>query len=518
VSAAFDLAVVGSGFGGSLLAMIARRLGRTVVLLERGFHPRFAIGESSSPLANLLLESLSRKYDLADVVPLSKWGTWQAHHPELGCGLKRGFSFFHHRIGKEFGRDGQRRDQLLVAASPHDAIADTHWYRADVDAYLVDQARLAGAEYIDRIVLDRFDGNASGMRLRGMRMGRAIEIEAKFVIDASGPRGFLHRALGLTESVFPDMPATHALFSHFRGVERVANLGWTNGEPPYPIDDAALHHVFPGGWIWVLRFANGITSAGAALSPALASELRPWEGAHAWERLLARLPSVARQFAEASAVRPFVHGPALPFRTARASGPGWLMLPSAAAFVDPLLSTGFPLTLLGIERIARALEEAWGRPGFGDRMNAIGDRTLDEADRTALLVGALWRCMDDFETFSALTMFYFASASYAEAARRLGRPERAGSFLGGDHAAFRESTERACDLLRSRDPRGLSPAERAALINDVRQSIAPWNIAGLLDPARRQWYPVEAADLHEGAPRLGATREEVVEMLVRSGW
>jgi len=45
-----DLANVGSGFGGSILAMVARRLGLRVALLERGRHPRFAIGESSSPL------------------------------------------------------------------------------------------------------------------------------------------------------------------------------------------------------------------------------------------------------------------------------------------------------------------------------------------------------------------------------------------------------------------------------------------------------------------------------------
>ena len=44
-----DLAIIGSGFGGSLLAMIAARLGYRVVLLERGRHPRFAIGESASP-------------------------------------------------------------------------------------------------------------------------------------------------------------------------------------------------------------------------------------------------------------------------------------------------------------------------------------------------------------------------------------------------------------------------------------------------------------------------------------
>jgi len=60
----FDIAVAGSGFGGALMAMIARRLGRSVILLERRRHPRFAIGESSTPLANLLLEELAWRYEL----------------------------------------------------------------------------------------------------------------------------------------------------------------------------------------------------------------------------------------------------------------------------------------------------------------------------------------------------------------------------------------------------------------------------------------------------------------------
>jgi FADH2 O2-dependent halogenase len=51
----FQIAVVGSGFAGSLMAMMAQRLGLSTVLIERGRHPRFVIGESSTPLANLLL-------------------------------------------------------------------------------------------------------------------------------------------------------------------------------------------------------------------------------------------------------------------------------------------------------------------------------------------------------------------------------------------------------------------------------------------------------------------------------
>ena len=72
----YDIAVVGSGFGGSLLAMIARRLGRSVILLEKGQHPRFAIGESSTPLSNILLEQLATRYDCRVVVLTARDGAW----------------------------------------------------------------------------------------------------------------------------------------------------------------------------------------------------------------------------------------------------------------------------------------------------------------------------------------------------------------------------------------------------------------------------------------------------------
>src|SRR5438093_5196951 len=317
----FDIAVVGSGFGGSLLAMIARRLGRSVILLERGRHPRFAIGESSTPLANLLLEELSRRYDLPRLLPLSKWGSWQRTYPEIACGLKRGFTFYHHQFGKAFAADPERRDQLLVGASPHDEIADTHWYRPDFDHFLVREAQSLGVEYLDQAKLGGASIGSDSVQVEGEHAGGRFAIRARFVVDASGPRGFLPRALRLPEASFENFPRTQALYAHFTGVNRWEGLGGVSqkrpgDEPPYPVDDAAVHHVFDGGWIWVLRFKNGITSAGLAAKQELANELRLAEGAPAWERLLKRLPTVAEQFAEAKTGIPFVHAPQLSFRSA----------------------------------------------------------------------------------------------------------------------------------------------------------------------------------------------------------
>ncbi|MFO1501749.1 MAG: hypothetical protein U1G07_25800 [Verrucomicrobiota bacterium] len=163
----FDLIVLGSGFGGSLLSMVARQLGRSVLLLERGAHPRFAIGESSTPLANSLWEELSERYDLPRLRPLSKWGSWQQAYPEIGCGLKRGFSFFHHSAGQAFQSDAKRSNQLLVAASSRDEAADTHWYRPDFDHFLVREAQRLGVEYLDHCALQKVTFGPDSVSLEG---------------------------------------------------------------------------------------------------------------------------------------------------------------------------------------------------------------------------------------------------------------------------------------------------------------------------------------------------------------
>jgi FADH2 O2-dependent halogenase len=499
----FDLAVIGSGFAGSLLAQIAARQGRSVLLLERGKHPRFAIGESSTPLANLLLEELCNRYDLPRLKPLCKWGLWQRTYPDLGCGLKRGFTFYHHR----FGQRTSREDQLLVAASPHDEIADTHWFRADVDSFLVQEARAAGVTYLDEIHLQNALEKEDSIELQGTRHGKAAAFSARFTVDATGPRGFLHRALSLPELPLPQFPETQALYTHFKNVRRMPA---GKEQPPYPVDDAALHHVFDGGWIWVLRFNNGITSAGVAATAACANRLRLQEGAPAWDRLLEMLPDVADQFAGAIPQGPFTHAPRLSFRSGQITGRRWAMLPSAAGFVDPLMSTGFPLTLLGVSRLAEILEND-GEPRCLAQYAAETDNDLLA---TARLIGSLYASMDNFPLFVSLSLLYFAAASYAESARRLGRPHLAGSFLLHDVPAFDMPARALID--RARSIRGVAATEE--FNREVIRAIEPFNIAGLGQPARRNWYPVDAEDFLNGAGKLGVGREEVSRLLDQSGF
>jgi tetracycline 7-halogenase / FADH2 O2-dependent halogenase len=513
-----DVAIVGSGFAGSLAALCLRKRGQRVVLLERGTHPRFAIGESSTPLANLLIEELADRYELARIRSFSKWGTWQRSHPEVACGLKRGFTFFFHHEGEVFPPDRDRERQLLVAASPHDEIGDTHWYRPDFDRALVREAEAEGAIYLDETRLDGIRQDGSRTVIEGTQRGRSVRVAARFVIDASGPRGFLNRALDLGEAPLRWLPHTHGLYTHFEGVERWDRLIESDGSPPFPIDDAALHHVFPGGWIWVLRFNNGITSAGAALTDAVARRLRAHERESAWNRLLAALPSVASQFRRARAVHPFVHAARLAFRSREVCGETWALLPSAAGVIDPLLSTGFPLTLLGIGRLLDLLEHTAAQtPERAAALRAYAQVTVAELDATERLVAALYATMADPLLFKRLGLLYFAAASYSEAARRLGRPELAPGFLLHAHPRFGPEL-RACAELAAVSAASPPATAREALFARIDRAIEPFDTAGLGDRTRRDWYPVLAEDLVANASKLEATREEVDRLLQRCGF
>ena len=511
LSRRYDIAIAGSGFGGSLTAMILRRMGLSVVLLERNRHPRFAIGESSTPLTNLILERLCRQYDLERLTPLCKWGSWQATYPHLACGLKRGFSFFHHSLGSPAHDPADRERHLLVAASPHDRIGDTHWYRGSFDHFLAQEAVSLGADLYEDFALSTLQLTDSGVAIGGNCNGEQRNVEAGFIIDATGPRGFLHQALQLEEMAPVGMPSTQALYSHFRGVERLPLAG---DALPYPVEDAAVHHVFEGGWIWVLHFNNGITSAGVAASAAIAERLKLSDGEAAWKRMLNELLGVKAQFTSASPVERFVHMPRVGFRSSRMVGSRWAMLPSAAGFVDPLLSTGFPLTLLGIERLTGIIRQEWGTSHFDEALHNYAAETGEEFTAASQLIGALYRSMGNLRLFAAISFLYFAAVSYAETACRMQNPSLSSSFLLHADADFATACKRLFEELHH----AVNVADEERLIGEAMKLIEPINLGGFGDSQRQNWYPVDAEDLLQNAHKLHASEPEVAAMLERSGF
>ena len=506
-----DIVILGAGFAGSLTALLVQQLGLRPVLLERDRHPRFAIGESSTPLANLVWEQLAKRYDLPELLPFSNYASWKRTYPEIGVGLKRGFSYFQHVAGEKFAPRADHANELLVAASAGPEDADTHWLRADFDAFLVNTVQAKGIPYFDRtevisvtpvanewvLIARSLDSTKSQLRDLNAEIGAGagdLRIRAKFIVDASGVGGILAKALHI-----PPHPAglrtnSRAIFAHFGGVEpwepMLAELGGRVTDHPFPCDAAALHHVFEGGWMWQLRFDSGVVSAGFTLdghkfprSPVGASAFEA-----EWNWWMKCFPSIQAQFRHAT---PISDGGQLrgtgrmQRRQAITSGANWVMLPGTAAFLDPLHSTGNALTLFSIERLMLALEECWGRPELAERLVNYDRILQQEVEFIDGIIAGSYRGFAQFEPMVALSMFYFASAIWSELRRRQGDATPS-AFLCATDPMFRQALS---ESLAKFDQPNFTPADLTAF---VREAIRPYNKARLCDPMQQNLYPYPA--------------------------
>jgi FADH2 O2-dependent halogenase len=519
VKSRYEVAIVGSGFAGSLLARILTRIGYDVVLLERGSHPRFAIGESSTPLANLSLERIAVRYGLGDCYALATHGRWVQRFPRIRRGLKRGFTFYRHHPGQPFQNRGFDSERLLVAASPDDEIADSHWFRADVDAHFVDQAVAAGVDYFDSIELKRSTFSTTGARLEGKRRGEPVTFDAAFVIDASGPGGFLARQLSLASGLERTRARAALVFSHFDGARLMQDTVPDLPVGPYAEDWAAVHHVIDEGWMYSLRFDHGTTSAGFLLNPAALQSLqqtRAVDSAQLWQTLLARYPTIGELFADATPTMPIAFRPLIQHRLTVAAGERWLLMPHAFAFVDPLFSTGISWSLRAVERIGLMFEASFGSgrvPTVAD-LDRYSTTLAAEGDQIDLLVAGAYRAMAKFDLFCAQAMLYFAAVSFAEASQRLLPDDSVAwrGFLGVGDPTLEELPREALtrlDAIFARRDGVVTAAKRNEFVQWINRAIRPRNVAGLGDAKYRNLYPVDFDALLDAHAELGMTRAEL---------
>ncbi|MCO6454278.1 MAG: tryptophan 7-halogenase [Pirellulaceae bacterium] len=494
-----DVAVLGAGFGGSLTSLVLRAIGLRPVLLDRGRHPRFAIGESSTPVANLVLSDLARQYDLPRLAPLAKYGTWMRAYPQVVRGPKRGFSYFQQAIGQPFAADTEHSRELLVAASHDLAHADTHWLRSDVDQFLAAEVQASGIAYLDQteVTIQR---SRAGWLLAGQRAGRPVQVTARLLIDATGPAGVLLRHLGQLGAVSETQPTprlrtnSYAVYGHFADVlpwqQCLEELGAAVGEHPFPCDQAALHHLLDEGWMWQLRFDNGVTSAGFVLRgdawPA-AGTMSPTEQ---WHACLERYPSLTRQFARARLVAPaggVQRSGRLQRLASQIAGPDWVLLPHTAGFIDPLHSTGIAQTLCGIERLARALAGHWDRPSLSGELAEYARCVRRELELIDELVAGCYAARGRFDLFVPFSMLYFAAATTYERRRMRGEMPAGAALLCADDDHLQRLVRGTRQRLDSAAAgSGGSSAEKFAA--SVAADLAPYNSAGLLDPACRNMY------------------------------
>ncbi len=513
----FDFIVIGSGFAGSLLATILQTQGRRVAIVDRSSHPRFAIGESSTPAASLILSSLADQYDLAWLKPFAKYDTWKAAYPEITTGRKRGFSYFQHEAGVPFQPRPDHSNELLAAASSSDEVSDTQWLRSDVDAFFFKQACASGVVPFENSEIDSLrkltltTDNGWVVKIRSSqdpKSGRVDKLSAGFLIDASGAGQVLARHLGIKDQADQLATNSRVIFAHFTGLpkwrvtlEQTSPASTT--DHPFHCDHAAQHHVLEEGWMWWLRFDSNVTSVGLVLDDRATRQSDIRDSDSEFHDIIGRYPSLNTAFATAS----LTNTTAMPIRTkrlqrlaAQIAGDDWAMLPHTAGFIDPLHSTGIAHSLAGVERLASILLAR--KPAADISAPAPMLQLYDSVVREELtLIDQLVvGCYDaiaerSFRKLAAFTMCYFAAATtwehrqlncasspFPENASRLESHRPA--LLCADVTEFRAAVSNL---------RGRLPHESDESFEQLcKETLAPFNHVDLFEPPIPNMYGATA--------------------------
>jgi FADH2-dependent halogenase len=260
--------------------------------------------------------------------------------------------------------------------------------RSDFDHLVLNRAREVGADVREKStvteVVPRDDGYDLTVQPDG---GDAYRLGASLLVDASGQETFLSSRLNL-KRVDPQH-RRFALFSHFRGVDRGTG------------DDAGNIRIIPfgdGHWFWVIPLANGITSVGVVVTKEVIRQHRNDNQGY-FERTIDQTHALKCTMTRAERIEP-VHALAdFSYESSRFVGDRFLIVGDAAAFIDPVFSSGVLMAMSSARDAAKAIHSAFQTDDFSARALSAYER---EHRRR---VSAIFRLIRAFYRPAFLDMF-----------------------------------------------------------------------------------------------------------------
>ena len=401
----YDVAILGAGFEGSLLGTILAYKGAKVLIVDAGSHPRYALGESTVRHTFRMMKIVAERFG----VPELKEKFYSAEHlhkyVSSGLGVKKNFGFILHHAGQH--QNPHEATQFVIP--PYREGHEAHLYRQDIDAFLTYTAIHHG---VDVKYNTRIKTVEAGKDCVTLESEKGATFRAKFVADASGGGHVLARQWGLRDETPRCKLQTRCLFTHMIDVKPYDDLNLPNGVPQAPRKwyEGTCHHLFDGGWLWVIPFNNRPGSTNSVCSVGLSFDMRKFPKPmdktpqQEWEWWLDQFPSVKEQFKDAKLVRDWVSSDRLQNTCKQTVGDRWALMAGGAGsgFFDALFSRGLAgsmeVTNALAARILKAIKEDDFSAHQFEYVARLHENLLQNNDK---LVRSAYTSFRDFDLWNA---------------------------------------------------------------------------------------------------------------------
>ena len=317
-----EVAVVGGGPAGSSAAAMLAKLGRDVLLVESESFPRFHIGESLLPRNADVFEALGVREKIEAAGFVEKWGA----NFQTADGTLEAYVDFARAVEIE----QPRAWQVL---------------RSRFDALLLDHAASCGAKLQTGRVVS-IDADSEGVTLASRRADGERTIRVKCVVDAGGRQSILGRREG-RRRMEPRLDNV-AIHAQYTGIPRLA--GRRSG-------DIRMVTRRDAGWSWFIPLDETVTSVGIVLPKAIHQRSGAAPAAECLDRYLLEMPAARTLLADARRISEPRFDADYSYLAEIHAGDRWVTVGDAAAFLDPVFSTGVLLGMEGGVGAARIIDD-----------------------------------------------------------------------------------------------------------------------------------------------------------------
>ena len=376
----YDVVVIGGGPAGATAATFLQRRGHRCVVLENSKFPRYHIGESLIPHTYGTLDRLG-------LLPKLR----KSHFP-----VKHSVRFV--------SPSGEETDPFYFSETiAGDAARTWQVERSEFDVICLDHARENGVEvrmqtYSQSVIFN--DARQAVGVIAKSQGEEPQEIRCRVVIDASGRSTAIGSQLNLKTDVAGLDKA--AIWSYFRGAKR---------RPGIDAGETTVFMIPDRGWFWYIPLPNDRVSVGVVASPDyLFTTDADFETAYLRE--VERCGPLQEMLVSAER-EDRVHGlRRMAYRNRQTAGDGWVMVGDAAAFLDPIYSSGLFLALASAELAADCIHE-------GLTSNDLS------AQKLGGFTGTLWNGIEVIRRL--IHAFYDPAFSFHEFAQRY--PEQRSALI-----------------------------------------------------------------------------------------